>query len=75
MTRARFDTLAAARHRSHALEIRERAAVNLEEVYGTPVLIGRFPGVNRLTINAVPDWVEDDIRQGRANERVDNRRR
>jgi len=37
MTRARFDTLAAARHRSHALEIRERAAVNLEEVYGKNV--------------------------------------
>ncbi|MGW8265796.1 MAG: glutamine synthetase III family protein [Longimicrobiales bacterium] len=37
MTRARFDTLAAARHRSHTLETRERKAVNLEEVYGKNV--------------------------------------
>jgi iron complex transport system ATP-binding protein len=48
---------------------------DLEEVYGTPVLVGRFPGINRLTINAVPEWVEEGIRQGRDNECVDNRRR
>lgn len=37
MTLARFDPLAAARHRSHTMETRERQAVNLEEVYGKNV--------------------------------------
>jgi len=37
MTRARFDTLAAARHRPQNIEIKERNHVNLEDVFGKNV--------------------------------------
>ncbi len=38
---------------------------DLEEVYGTPVLVDRFPGIDRPKITAVPAWVEKGILEAR----------
>ena len=38
---------------------------DLEEVYGTPVLVDRFPGIDRPKITAVPAWIEEGILNGR----------
>lgn len=34
---------------------------DLEYVYGTPVQIDQFPGINRLKITAVPEWVDKKL--------------